>query len=112
MTKCLATVLVGDDPASHTYVRVKINRCRSIGLDSRRLDLADDITAEDAVRVVLDAYRVDPDGQWAAVIGRSTILGKPVGMLLLARDATVTYCHSKTTNLATAVGEADIVVAA
>lgn len=46
------------------------------------------------------------------VLGRSPILGKPVGMLLLARDATVTYCHSKTTDLAGVVGRAEIVVAA
>jgi methylenetetrahydrofolate dehydrogenase (NADP+)/methenyltetrahydrofolate cyclohydrolase len=61
---------------------------------------------------LLDAYDVDPSGQHAVVVGRSPILGKPVGMLLLARDATVTYCHSKTTGLAAIVGEADIVVAA
>ncbi|WP_330359738.1 hypothetical protein [Mycobacteroides abscessus] len=46
------------------------------------------------------------------MIGRSPILGKPVGMLLLARDATVTYCHSKTRDLAAIVGKADILVAA
>jgi methylenetetrahydrofolate dehydrogenase (NADP+)/methenyltetrahydrofolate cyclohydrolase len=61
---------------------------------------------------LLDAYDVDPAGRRAVVIGRSPILGKPVGMLLLARDATVTYCHSKTADLAGVVGEADIVVAA
>ena len=46
------------------------------------------------------------------VIGRSPILGKPVGMLLLARDATVTYCHSHPRELPTIVGTADLVVAA
>ncbi len=46
------------------------------------------------------------------MVGRSAILGKPVGMLLLARDATVTYCHSRTGDLSAAVREADIVVAA
>ena len=61
---------------------------------------------------LLDAYQVDPRGQHAAVIGRSPILGKPVGMLLLARDATVTYCHSKTRQLPDIVRTADIVVAA
>jgi methylenetetrahydrofolate dehydrogenase (NADP+)/methenyltetrahydrofolate cyclohydrolase len=61
---------------------------------------------------LLDAYGVEPAGQRAVVVGRSPILGKPVGMLLLARDATVTYCHSKTVDLASVVGEADIVVAA
>ena len=46
------------------------------------------------------------------MVGRSAILGKPVGMLLLARDATVTYCHSRTTDLASVVSEADVLVAA
>ena len=175
---CLATVLVGDDPASHTYVRMKANRCRTAGLDSQRHHLTDSVTTGDAIQLVeelsaddavdgilvqhpmppqvderqvfeaiapmkdvdgvtcasfaamalggtgfksctpggimrlLDAYDVDPAGQRAVVIGRSAILGKPVGMLLLARDATVTYCHSKTTDLAAAVSEANIVVAA
>lgn len=175
---CLATVLVGDDPASHTYVRMKANRCRTAGLESRRHQLPETATTEDAVALVsalaaddtvdgilvqhpmppqvderrvfeaitpskdvdgvtgasfsamalghrgfrsctpagimclLDAYDVDPAGRRAVVIGRSAILGKPVGMLLLACDATVTYCHSKTTDLAGVVSEADIVVAA
>ena len=175
---CLATVLVGEDPASHTYVRMKTNRCRTTGLDSQRHHLPDTVSADAVVALVgelsaddtvdgilvqhpmppqvderrvfdainpakdvdgvtaasfaamalgtkgfvsctpggiirlLDAYDVNPSGQRAVVIGRSPILGKPVGMLLLARDATVTYCHSKTADLAAAVREADIVVAA
>ncbi|MET0700968.1 MAG: bifunctional 5,10-methylenetetrahydrofolate dehydrogenase/5,10-methenyltetrahydrofolate cyclohydrolase [Mycobacterium sp.] len=174
----LATVLVGDDPASHTYVRMKANRCRAVGLESRGYHLPADASTTQAVAVVreladddtvdgilvqhpmpaqiderqvfeaitpakdvdgvtgasfaamalghngfrsctpggimclLDAYDVDPAGQRVVVIGRSPILGRPVGMLLLARDATVTYCHSKTRDLAGVVGEADIVVAA
>lgn len=64
------------------------------------------------IMCLLAAYDVDPAGQHAVVIGRSTILGKPVGMLLLAKDATVTYCHSKTHNLAANAGEADILIAA
>jgi methylenetetrahydrofolate dehydrogenase (NADP+) / methenyltetrahydrofolate cyclohydrolase len=174
----LATVLIGEDPASHTYVRMKTNRCRTTGLDSQRHHLPDAASTQDAVALVgklsvddtvdgilvqhpmppqvderrvfeavnpdkdvdgvtgasfaamalggkgfvsctpggiirlLDAYDVNPSGQRAVVIGRSSILGKPVGMLLLARDATVTYCHSKTVDLAAAVREADIVVAA
>jgi methylenetetrahydrofolate dehydrogenase (NADP+)/methenyltetrahydrofolate cyclohydrolase len=51
-------------------------------------------------------------GQRVVVVGRSPILGKPLGMLLLARDATVTYCHSKTRDLPEVVREADVVVAA
>ena len=61
---------------------------------------------------LLDAYEVTLAGQDAVVVGRSPILGRPVGMLLLARDATVTFCHSKTADLAAAVRRADIVVAA
>lgn len=175
---CLATVLVGDDPASITYVQMKANRCRSTGVDSRRHHLPADVRTRDVVALVeqlsadrdvdgilvqhpmpaqvdersvfeaiapgkdvdgvtsvsfasmalstsrfrsctpggimalLDAYGVDPAGSRAAVVGRSAILGRPVGMLLLARDATVTYCHSKTTCLSDVVGDADIVVAA
>lgn len=61
---------------------------------------------------LLDAYDVDPAGKHAVVVGRSPILGRPVGMLLLARDATVTYCHSRTRDLAHQVGQADVLVAA
>jgi methylenetetrahydrofolate dehydrogenase (NADP+)/methenyltetrahydrofolate cyclohydrolase len=175
---CLATVLVGDDPASRTYVRMKSNRCRSTGLDSRRhelpaaastgevIALVEGLSSDDGVDGVLvqhpmpahvderavfesidpskdvdgvtmtsfaamalgekrfesctpagimhllDAYDVDPAGLHAVVVGRSPILGKPVGMLLLARDATVTYCHSRTVDLPGIVADADIVVAA
>ncbi|MFE4629776.1 bifunctional 5,10-methylenetetrahydrofolate dehydrogenase/5,10-methenyltetrahydrofolate cyclohydrolase [Streptomyces mirabilis] len=175
---CLATVLVGEDPASVTYVRMKQNRSRKAGIESRRVALpADTTTAElvdtlkalsgdptvhgillqhpvgphideraafeaiapekdvDGVTLssysamsfglpgfvsctpggimrLLDEYDVDPAGRRAVVVGRSAILGKPVGMLLLGRDATVTYCHSRTTDLSSVVREADIVVAA
>jgi methylenetetrahydrofolate dehydrogenase (NADP+)/methenyltetrahydrofolate cyclohydrolase len=61
---------------------------------------------------LLDAYDVELSGKHAVVVGRSPILGKPVGMLLLNRDATVTYCHSRTRDLAAHVRSADVVVAA
>ena len=61
---------------------------------------------------LLDEYDVRLTGRHAVVIGRSPILGKPMGMLLLARDATVTYCHSRTEDLPSIVRTADIVVAA
>jgi methylenetetrahydrofolate dehydrogenase (NADP+)/methenyltetrahydrofolate cyclohydrolase len=61
---------------------------------------------------LLDAYEVELAGKHAVVIGRSPILGKPVGMLLLARDATVTYCHSRTVDLPGIVRGADLVIAA
>lgn len=49
---CLATVLIGEDPASHTYVRMKANRCRSAGLDSQRHQLPAQASTMDAVRLV------------------------------------------------------------
>lgn len=176
-TPCLATVLVGDDPASHTYVRMKANRCADVGIRSLRVELdAKTTTAElvgelatlsndddvdgillqhpvprhideraafeaiaphkdvdgvtpasfaatalgfpgyesctpSGILRLLDAYGIDIAGKRAAVIGRSPILGLPVGMLLLRRNATVTYCHSRTANLPDQVGGADIVVA-
>jgi methylenetetrahydrofolate dehydrogenase (NADP+)/methenyltetrahydrofolate cyclohydrolase len=61
---------------------------------------------------LLDAYGVKPAGMHAVVIGRSPILGKPMAMMLLAADATVTVCHSKTRDLPRIVGEGDLVVAA
>jgi methylenetetrahydrofolate dehydrogenase (NADP+)/methenyltetrahydrofolate cyclohydrolase len=61
---------------------------------------------------LLEAYDVPIAGAHAVVIGRSPILGKPAGMLLLASNATVTYTHSRTTNLPEIVRTAHIVVAA
>lgn len=175
---CLATVLVGADPASVTYVRMKQNRCRKAGIDSRHVELSAETTTEELVGTLralsadptvhgillqhpvgdhideraafeaiapekdvdgvtfasfatmsfglpgfvsctpggimrlLDEYDVDPAGKRAVVVGRSAILGKPAGMLLLARNATVTYAHSRTRDLSAVVREADIVVAA
>jgi methylenetetrahydrofolate dehydrogenase (NADP+) / methenyltetrahydrofolate cyclohydrolase len=175
---CLAAVLVGDDPASVTYVRMKRRRCEQAGIESRQVPLPAATTTEELVDAVtqlsndptvhgillqhpvpdhldertgfeaiepdkdvdgvtmhsfasmalggrgflgctpagivrlLDAYDVEPAGRHAVVIGRSPILGKPVGVLLLARDATVTFCHSRTDDLPSIVRTADIVVAA
>jgi methylenetetrahydrofolate dehydrogenase (NADP+)/methenyltetrahydrofolate cyclohydrolase len=175
---CLATVLVGEDPASVTYVRMKRSRCERAGITSRHVPLPATVTTSELVGTIaglsadpevhgillqhpvgphvderaafeaiapdkdvdgvtmrsfaamgfglpgfvsctpggimrlLDEYAVDPAGKRAVVVGRSPILGKPAGMLLLARDATVTYCHSKTRDLASVVREADILVAA
>jgi methylenetetrahydrofolate dehydrogenase (NADP+)/methenyltetrahydrofolate cyclohydrolase len=61
---------------------------------------------------LLAAHGVDPTGKVAVVIGRSEIVGRPVSMLLLQANATVTMCHSKTADLAGEVRRADIVVAA
>jgi methylenetetrahydrofolate dehydrogenase (NADP+)/methenyltetrahydrofolate cyclohydrolase len=175
---CLATVLVGDDPASVTYVRMKRARCEKAGILSRHVALPATTTTAELVEAItvlsqdpgvhgillqhpagshideraafeaiapdkdvdgvtmrsfaamsfglpgfvsctpggimrmLDEYDVDLAGKHAVVVGRSAILGKPVGMLLLARDATVTYCHSRTTDLTSIVRDADVLVAA
>lgn len=61
---------------------------------------------------LLAHYGIDPAGKHAVVIGRSNIVGKPIGQLLLQKDATVTYCHSKTKDLANFTAQADILIAA
>ncbi|MFJ5678960.1 bifunctional 5,10-methylenetetrahydrofolate dehydrogenase/5,10-methenyltetrahydrofolate cyclohydrolase [Streptomyces sp. NPDC093097] len=175
---CLATVLVGDDPASVTYVRMKRNRCAKAGIQSRHVALPADTTTAALVDTIgalsadpgvhgillqhpvgphideraafeavapekdvdgvtahsfaamglgmdgfasctpggilrlLDHHGVDLAGKHAVVVGRSAILGRPVGMLLLGRNATVTYCHSRTADLAAHTREADVLVAA
>ncbi len=175
---CLATVLVGEDPASVTYVRMKRARCEKAGIRSRRVALPAGISTEALVETVtglsqdpevhgillqhpvgahideraafeaiapdkdvdgvtmhsfaamgfglpgfvsctpggimrlLDEYRVELAGRHAVVVGRSAILGKPAGLLLLGRDATVTYCHSRTADLSSIVREADVLLAA
>jgi methylenetetrahydrofolate dehydrogenase (NADP+)/methenyltetrahydrofolate cyclohydrolase len=64
------------------------------------------------VMALLDAYNVRLQGAQAVVVGRSTIVGKPMSMLLLERHATVTVCHSRTQQLSEHVRSADVVVAA
>jgi methylenetetrahydrofolate dehydrogenase (NADP+)/methenyltetrahydrofolate cyclohydrolase len=174
----LATILVGDDPASATYVKMKGNTCRRIGMDSiavempsttttaellakidelnsdsnvhgillqhpvpeqideracfDAIDLAKDVDGgtclgfgrmamgEDAygcatpqgIMRLLEAYNIEISGKHAVVVGRSPILGKPMAMMLLQKDATVTICHSRTKNLADLIKQADIVVGA
>ena len=64
------------------------------------------------VMKLLESYGIDPCGKHAVVIGRSNIVGKPMAMLLLAANATVTVCHSRTQNLSEITRQADILVAA
>ena len=64
------------------------------------------------VMKLLETYQIPTRGKHAVIIGRSNIVGKPMAMLLLAADATVTICHSKTANLAEITRQADILVAA
>ncbi|MCU0241226.1 MAG: bifunctional 5,10-methylene-tetrahydrofolate dehydrogenase/5,10-methylene-tetrahydrofolate cyclohydrolase [Vicinamibacteria bacterium] len=179
---CLATVLVGEDPGSITYTRMKRKRCEAIGMRSVKVELPtgttthelvdaltrlandptvhgillqhpvpkpiDERAAFEAIPVIKDAdgvtlrsfaalsfgltrtgygypcctpagimrllesYQIPLAGKRAVVVGRSAILGRPMAMLLLAADATVTICHSKTQDLPAVVSEADVVVAA
>lgn len=64
------------------------------------------------VMALLDEYHIDPAGKRAVILGRSNLVGKPMAILLLQRDATVTICHSKTPNLKEICREADILVSA
>lgn len=175
---CLATILVGDDPSSETYVRMKSSACKRLGIDSRRIRLNKTATTKELIAVIqqlnedpqihgillqhpvphhideraafeaiqidkdvdgvtmqgfaqnafgmasfpsctpaailaiLDYYQIPIEGKHAVIVGRSPILGKPVSLMLLNRNATVTICHSKTNNLPLIIGLADIVVAA
>jgi len=61
---------------------------------------------------LLDHYKVDVEGKNAVVLGRSNIVGKPISLLLLERNATVTICHSRTKNLSAITKLADILIAA
>jgi len=61
---------------------------------------------------LLDEYRIPIAGQRAVVVGRSTLVGKPLALLLLQANATVTICHSRTEDLASHTLDADILVAA
>ena len=65
-----------------------------------------------AVMTVLDHYNIGMSGKHAVIVGRSNVVGKPLVQLLLARDATVTVCHSKTPDLGSFLRQADLVVAA
>ena len=177
-TPILATILVGDDPASATYVKMKGNACRRVGMDSLAVEMpaatttdqllakigelnsnpevhgillqhpvpdqideracfdaidlrkdVDGVTClgfgrmamgEDAygcatpqgIMRLLQAYGVEIEGRHAVVVGRSPILGKPMAMMLLEKNATVTICHSRTRNLPALVAQADILVGA
>ena len=61
---------------------------------------------------MLEHYNLEIEGKNAVVLGRSNIVGKPVSILLLQKNATVTICHSRTQNLDRLLREADIIVAA
>ncbi|MFI9404851.1 bifunctional 5,10-methylenetetrahydrofolate dehydrogenase/5,10-methenyltetrahydrofolate cyclohydrolase [Nocardia sp. NPDC052316] len=83
----------------------------SLGLLAAGLDGFVPATAE-AVVELLKRHEIPLEGRHVAVVGRSNIVGKPLAQLLLAENATVTVCHSRTTDLPTVTSAADIVVAA
>lgn len=64
------------------------------------------------VMEILNEYGIDPRGKHAVIVGRSNIVGKPMALLLLGADATVTVCHSKTEDIASFTRSADILIAA
>jgi methylenetetrahydrofolate dehydrogenase (NADP+)/methenyltetrahydrofolate cyclohydrolase len=174
----LAVILVGNDPGSETYVRIKIKTCGELGIYSEKITRPDSVTTAELLGIieglnqrpeidgilvqtplpsqvdknrVLRAVRPDKDvdgfhpvnvgalvenltapractpagivemlrrynipvaGRHAVMVGRSNIVGKPMALLLLHADATVTICHSKTPNLAEECRRADVLVAA
>jgi methylenetetrahydrofolate dehydrogenase (NADP+)/methenyltetrahydrofolate cyclohydrolase len=177
-TPILATILVGGDPASATYVKMKGNACTRIGMDSLKVELPEETTTEellakieelnanpnvhgillqhpvpaqideracfDAIALekdvdgvtclgfgrmsmgeeaygcatpkgimrLLEAYDIELEGKHAVVVGRSPILGKPMALMLLNANATVTICHSRTQNLPEIIKQADVIVGA
>jgi methylenetetrahydrofolate dehydrogenase (NADP+)/methenyltetrahydrofolate cyclohydrolase len=170
----LATIIVGDDYASQTYVRMKGNACKKAGIASRPIALPSDSTTDDVLRAIdglntdpaitgillqhpvpaqvderrcfdaidplkdvdgvnnlsfarnamgqesfgcatpqgimnlLDEYGIDPAGRFVVVVGRSPILGKPLAMMMLNRNATVAICHSRTRDIKSITRQADI----
>ncbi len=177
-TPILATILVGGDPASATYVRMKGNACRRVGMDSIKVEMPHETTTEQLIEKIdelnnnqdvhgillqhpvpdhidertcfeqialkkdvdgvtclgfgrmsmgepafgsctpqgvmhlLQHYNIELSGKEAVVVGRSPILGKPMAMMLLNANCTVTMCHSHTQDLAAFVKRADIIVGA
>ena len=174
----LATILVGEDPASETYVRMKQQTCKRVGIESVAINLPKETSTEEllskidelnndksihgillqhpvpnqinerecferisiekdvdgvtclgfgrmsmslsaygsctpaGIMRILEFYDVDISGMNAVVVGRSPILGKPMAMMLLNKNATVTICHSRTRELENHVKNADLVVGA
>ncbi|WP_033354293.1 bifunctional 5,10-methylenetetrahydrofolate dehydrogenase/5,10-methenyltetrahydrofolate cyclohydrolase [Kitasatospora aureofaciens] len=83
----------------------------SLGRLAAGLDAFAPATAE-AVLALLEHYQVELEGKHVVVVGRSTVVGKPAAHLLLDRNATVTVCHSRTTDLAALTSTAEVLVAA
>jgi len=178
VTPGLAVILVGDDPASHSYVKGKKKGCEEVGIYNRSIEvpatlteeellsMIDELNHDDAIHGILVQLplpkhidekkvieRISPEkdvdgfhpinvgrmmtgqkafvsctpfgilkmvqlqdikieGKHVVVVGRSNIVGKPVGQLFLNENATVTYCHSRTKNLKEMTRQADILIVA
>lgn len=80
------------------------------GVFENRADLGFPPCTPSACMEMLDYYGIDPEGMRAVVIGRSLVVGKPLAMMLMARNATVTVCHTRTRDVAGEAGRADILV--
>jgi methylenetetrahydrofolate dehydrogenase (NADP+)/methenyltetrahydrofolate cyclohydrolase len=85
--------------------------CHGFGRMAMDEDAYGSATPQGIMRI-LDAYEIDLTGKHAVVVGRSPILGKPMSLMLLNGNATVTICHSRTKNLPDLIKQADIVVGA
>ncbi len=178
ITPTLATILVGHDPASETYVKMKRNTCKRVGMESIAVELPESTTTEELLKAINDLnsdvnvhgillqhptpshiderkcfdaidiekdvdgvtclgfgnmsmgidaygsctpagivrliehYELKVEGKHAVVVGRSPILGKPMAMMLLNLNATVTICHSRTENIDSIIKQADLIVGA
>ena len=178
ITPTLATILVGNDPASETYVRMKRNTCKKVGMESIAVELPEATTTEELLKTIddlnnnlnvhgillqhpvpsqiderkcfdainiekdvdgvtclgfgnmsmgvdaygsctpagiirlIEHYELEIQGLNAVVVGRSPILGKPMAMMLLNLNATVTICHSRTQNIKNIIKNADLIVGA
>lgn len=80
------------------------------GVFENRADLGFPPCTPSACMEMLDYYCIDPEGMRAVVIGRSLVVGKPLAMMLMARNATVTVCHTRTRDVAGEASRADILV--
>ena len=178
ITPTLATILVGHDPASETYVKMKRNTCKRVGMESIAVELPESTTTEELLKTIeglnldlnvhgillqhptpthiderkcfdsidiekdvdgvtclgfgnmamgmgaygsctpagivrlIEHYELEVEGKHAVVVGRSPILGKPMAMMLLNLNATVTICHSRTQNIDSIIKQADVIVGA
>ncbi len=174
----LVVIIVGEDPASLSYVKGKTKACKQVGIDGKLIELPEETTEEKLLEVIhqynedeschgilvqlplpdhisetaiieaispekdvdgfhpinigrmmtgqraflpctpygiiemVKAKNITIEGKHVVVIGRSNIVGKPVGQLFLNENATVTYCHSRTPNMKEIAKQADILVVA